>query len=82
MAVTETTRIARKLAGRRTTIFNDKLADGRRSLKVWGWDRFNYEICKECLEKAGHTVELVEFDTPLTYWRKAGSQIRLHVTEN
>ena len=29
--------IIRKLAGKRTMIWNDRLRDGRRSFKVWGW---------------------------------------------
>lgn len=82
MHITQSTRIARKLAGPRTTIFNDKMVDGRRSLKVWGWQRNEYEECKRQLQAAGHTVELVERDTPQTYWRPAGKQIRLHILEN
>lgn len=79
---TETTRIARELAGPRATIFNDKMVDGRRSLKVWGWKPHDYRECQRLLEAAGHKVELVEFETPMTYFRAAGKQIRLRVTEN
>lgn len=82
MHVTKTTRIARKLAGPRATIFNDKMVDGRRSLKVWGWKRNDYEECERQLRAAGLAVELVERNTPKTYFRAAGKQIRLHVTEN
>lgn len=34
-------------------IFNDKLRDGRRSLKVWGWNSQQYAEAREMLERAG-----------------------------
>lgn len=82
MAITQTTRIARELAGPRATIFNDRMVDGRRSLKVWGWKLHDYRECQRLLEAAGHKVEMIERNAPQTYFRAAGKQIRLHVTEN
>ena len=82
MFVTETTRTARKLikqSGSGSCLFNDRLADGRRSLKVWGWKPDMYEFCKKELERAGHEVELVSF--PVTKWNRTVMQHRLHVLE-
>ena len=82
MAITLTTRVAQVVkatSGRGTVIFNDKLEDGTRSLKVWGWDRGNYVMAKQLLEQAGCQAELVEF---LSYVRGGKrKQIRLHVVE-
>ena len=41
--ISESTKIMRQLAGKNATLFNDKLADGRRSYKVWGWNYLDYE---------------------------------------
>ena len=60
-------------------MFNDRLRDGRRSLKVWGWTARDYETARELLTRAGCQVQVVEFDG---YSRgMAKRQIRLHVTE-
>lgn len=40
-----------------TVIFNDKLSDGRRSLKVWGWTDDDYDLCAHLLKIAGCKVE-------------------------
>ena len=82
MFVTETTRTARsiiKQMGTGRTIFNDRLKDGRRSLKVWGWNLPTYEICKQELERSGHEVELVSF--PVLKYGTTKMQHRLHVLE-
>ena len=82
MAVTLTTKVAQVVkatTGRGTVIFNDKLEDGTRSLKVWGWDRGQYFQAKQLLEQAGCEAELVEFMS----WTRGckRKQIRLHVVE-
>ena len=41
--ITPASKLMRKLAGNGATIFNDKLVDGRRSYKVWGWKEADYE---------------------------------------
>ena len=82
MAVTLTTRVAqvvRATTGKGTQIFNDKLEDGTRSLKVWGWTRGEYFQAKQLLEQAGCTCDIVEFMT--RRWRARYKQIRLHVVE-
>ena len=82
MAVTQTTRAARIIisaTGRGWAVFNDRLKDGRRSLKVWGWTRGDYTLAKCMLEQAGCTVDEVEFNTGC--WRKS-RQVRLHVAES
>lgn len=67
--------------GRGHHIFNDRLLNGRRSLKVWGWARPDYEEARLRLEGLGCQVDLVEFGR---YSPQAGGryrQLRLHVTE-
>ena len=48
MAITKTTQVARKIMnkGKGTYLFNDRLVDGRRSLKVWGWTDSDYRKAK------------------------------------
>ena len=72
--ITKTAMVARQIisAGYGSTMFNDKLVDGRRSLKVWGWRHERYMYAKRLLENMGCKVEVVVTD--------AGST-RLHVTE-
>lgn len=63
MQVTETRRLARrhmKTVNRGNHIFNDKLTDGRRSLKVWGWTLPEYESFQQVLKGAGLRSEIVE----------------------
>ena len=82
MAITLTTKVAqvvKETSGKGTTIFNDKLQDGTRSLKVWGWTRGEYFQAKQLLEQAGCTADIVEFMT--RSWRARNKQIRLHVVE-
>jgi hypothetical protein len=82
MAVTLTNKVARVVmatSGKGTTIFNDKLVDGSRSLKVWGWTRGEYFQAKQLLEQAGCQAELVEFVA--NKWGSIKKQIRLHVVE-
>ena len=70
-----------KAEGRGTWIFNDRMVDGRRSLKVWGWSLADYEQAKTMLEDWGCQVELVQ---ALRYINRIGQKrmvTRLHVQE-
>ena len=58
-------------------VFNDKLVDGTRSLKVWGWKLDDYTLAQKLLEDAGCRVTRVK--TPGIFGR-SGSY-RLHVVE-
>lgn len=84
--ITTTTKVAKKViakTGRGSTIFNDKLSDGRRSLKVWGWGEAEYLKAKKKLEKKGCTVKVVKVKS-YSYGAPAGRirmQTRLHVAE-
>jgi hypothetical protein len=81
MAVTKTMTIVRILAGKDKTIFNDKLKDGARSIKVWGWDLADYDSAKSILKAAGLTAKVVLFNT---FQCRTGQHIvqpRLHVYE-
>lgn len=66
--------------GHGTTIFNDRLVDGRRSLKVWGWSLGDYYLAKSGLESLGCSVKVRQFATRQT-GRLRRQQTRLHVTE-
>lgn len=82
-AITQTTRVARSIihkTGRGSVIFNDRLADGKRSLKVWGWDMGEYMKAKRMLEKQGCVANIIKKHTSRT-WRGKQVLIRLHVTE-
>lgn len=81
---TQTNRIARQViaeTGIGTVVFNDKLTDGSRSLKVWGWTITEYLQAKQRLEAAGCQVFLVQFATPVNFGQSLRSQIRLRVVE-
>ena len=69
------------MTGRGFLVFNDRLVDGRRSLKVWGWTDKDYETARELLTRAKCQVTVVEFDaySPRTGGRY--TQRRLHVQE-
>lgn len=81
MAVTKTMQIVRKLAGKDATVFNDKMVNGDRSIKVWGWDAEDYLWAKTEMVAAGLTAVLT---THVGYSSRAGrryTQHRLRVTE-
>lgn len=81
-AKTKTGKVAGLLMaeGRGTLMFNDRLVDGRRSLKVWGWNQVDYLKAKTMLEQEGCTVDIVK-----TQYFQSGNRryknTRLHVTE-
>lgn len=84
MKRTKTQAVARVLSaslGRGHTIFNDRLVDGTRSLKVWGWRKEDYEQAQRMLDLWGCTVRLVQ---RVKYSARGGrdyTMTRLHVTE-
>ena len=82
-ATTKTGKIASAMiaAGRGSTMYNDKLVGGRRSLKVCGWDDNDYRKAKLLLEQAGCKVEMVKTRSFDTGYRILGPRTRLHVTE-
>ena len=84
MYITKTTSLARKHikhTGRGGHLFNDKLADGRRSLKVWGWGEQDYQAFQQVLQAEGLTSTIVSF-AKRTFWSKGTQlQYRIHVTE-
>ena len=65
--------------GEGTIIFNDKMRDGRRSVKVWGWKEPMYQQAKLLLEQQGCEVEIVTFWTSIRGYSRR--QTRMHVTE-
>ena len=82
MELTKTQKIAREVirrTGRGNAVFNDRLVDGARSLKVWGWMKQDYELAKLLLESEGCKVYTHQFRTP--FWGR-GERVRLHIEEN
>ena len=80
------TQLIRAQAGKSRRVYNDKLADGTRSVKVRGWRKDDYKLAKSTLEAEGYEVKLVEFNIPSYVWgyrggSAKGKQVRLHVTE-
>jgi hypothetical protein len=81
---TKTRLVARTVCdftGKGHVIYNDKMADGRRSLKVWGWGEDEYYRAKSLLEAMNCTVKL---DVKERFDARWGGNIivrRLHVTE-
>lgn len=79
---TLTTKVARKIqneTGLGRNLFNDRLQDGSRSLKVWGWSDKQYKNAAQKLRNLGCEVKIVCFKS-----RSYGSkhtQTRLHVVE-
>ena len=82
---TKTMAVAQVLCGtnkRGTAVFNDKLADGTRSLKVWHWLKEDYEAAKAMLELWGCKVALVEKEKYSARGGRYYTMRRLHVQEN
>lgn len=51
-------KVIRSVVGKDKVIFNDKLVDGTRSVKIWGI-RYNYTPVTKALLKEGFSVKLV-----------------------
>ena len=84
MHVTRTTQLARqhmKKVGKGNMLFNDRLVDGRRSLKVWGWGLPQYESFQRLLKTEGLNSEIISKQR-CSPWAKPGDlQHRIHVDE-
>ena len=81
MATSKAMRIVRGLAGKDATVFNDRLQNGTRSFKVWGWNVKDYGQAKAALEAAGLQVKMVQ---QVKYSYRMASEYlltRLHVVE-
>jgi hypothetical protein len=81
---TKTQAVARALiksTGRGHIVFNDRLVDGTRSLKVWGWQVDDYRTAKNMLEVWGCTVDMVQAERYNTRGGRWQTVTRLHVQE-
>ena len=67
-----------EITGKGTQVFNDPMADGSRSIKVWGWGSADYLVAKELLERAGLVAWIVVL--PANKHRKKPT-VRVHVSE-
>ena len=82
--VTQTTKVANAviaLTGRGWMKFNDRLKDGTRSLKVFGWTSEDYENTAKLLRVMGYEVKLVQFAGYSFRGGRNYTQTRLHVKE-
>ena len=82
--ITKTTRVANavtELTGRGWMKFNDKLKDGTRSLKVFGWTDEDYANAAKLLTVMGCEVEIVAFAGYSFRGGRNYTQTRLHVKE-
>ena len=61
-------------------MYNDRLRNGVRSVKVIGWTRADYTTAQRQLEQAGCTVKVVKLKKVLP-WARTQVAMRLHVTE-
>ena len=83
-AMTKTTAVAKMVilsTGRGTVIFNDRLRDGTRSLKVWGWTANDYTEAKKLLTLYGCDVKMVEETKFSERGGRYYTMRRLHVQE-
>ncbi len=78
--VTKTRQVVNEI-GNAGMVFNDKLADGRRSLKVWGWTREQYVLAANKLREMGCKVEVVNLKRRNRNKMLSRVVIRLHVEE-
>ena len=55
-------RVIRAIVSKDALIYNDKLADGTRSVKIWDWgtpgEAFDYSAVAQALTEAGFAVEI------------------------
>lgn len=80
MNVTKTRQAANQI-GHNGYMFNDRMLDGRRSLKVPDWGKLQYEACAELLREQGCIVKIVVRKTNCGWPRRKCTVMRLHVTE-
>jgi hypothetical protein len=73
MSKTNPAQIVRKLAGNRI-VFNDRLKNGGRSIKVWGWDPVDYRRAMDQIAQAGISCGLVQ--TPALKYGGSNWRIR------
>jgi hypothetical protein len=84
--VTHTTQVAKqinetyKIKDSYRTIYNDRLKDGRRSLKVIGWNYEHYIMAQDTLKGLGYESKIVSIPYPFKH-NMMRSQYRLHVNE-
>jgi hypothetical protein len=67
-------------------VFNDKMKNGGRSIKVWQWNRSDYEFAANLLRKAGCRVVVKQYVYQYPRWMntdetKTFTVTRLHVFE-
>lgn len=54
------TKTLRGMFGKDVVIFNDRLLDGTRSVKIWGWSLGAAKHAEQRLKKQGLAVKLIE----------------------
>ena len=80
---TVTGKVVRRLAGKDAIIFNDRMEDGARSVKVYGWGEKDYKRAAKKLRKLGHDAIISKRFVPKRGWDKGYRiQCRLQVVES
>ncbi len=69
-------RIVRELAGNKI-MFNDRLINGGRSIKVWGWQMADYHQAMDALARSGVGCKLVRTPQIKGIWDRGGN-LRIH----
>lgn len=78
--ITKTRQVVNAI-GKAGAVFNDKLSDGRRSLKVWGWTYDDYVLAASKLREMGCTVKIVAVQHRNKKMFLSRRVTRLHVWE-
>ena len=79
---TKTRTVIKPLLTKGQFVFNDRLRDGRRSLKVWGWDKDTYARAKDMLEAAGCRCVIVKTPKRKFYCGGGNTVARNRITKN
>ncbi len=69
-------RIVRELAGNKI-MFNDRLSNGGRSIKVWGWQMADYQAAIQALVRQGVSCAIVRTPKIKGIWDRGGN-LRIH----
>ncbi len=77
--VTAVSKLVRSLAGKDRTMYNDRLKDGSRSIKVQNWTKNQYAAAQRKLEQAGYKAEVRPNRLYNTYSTNFVSKHRLRV---
>ena len=75
-------RNAARAADNRAFVFNDRLQNGSRSVKVWGWKKQDYMKAAADIRKMGYNAEVKDVGAKMGWGfvRSTERQYRLHIS--